>query len=213
MKSIWDNTFYQAQPALSWVYKLDMTNYVKTISGDSTIIEPKDAIILNESIISVSLGKRESEFAPIYYGGVESKIFTRAKTSDSFTIKFSEDKNFNVTNVFEKIYNFENIDQDYPYSKNDGVYNHNITDEQQYTNFNSRQITIKMFDPNKLPDDEDTDSLLARLDFYGCKLASLSDIEFSYESTEAITRDVTFFYNFMRFTKRPWTYSENTEAG
>lgn len=213
MKSIWDNTFYQAQPALSWVYKLDMTNYVKTISGDSTIIEPKDAIILNESIISVSLGKRESEFAPIYYGGVESKIFTRAKTSDSFTIKFSEDKNFNVTNVFEKIYNFENIDQDYPYSKNDGVYNHNITDEQQYTNFNSRQITIKMFDPNKLPDDENTDSLLVRLDFYGCKLASLSDIEFSYESTEAITRDVTFFYNFMRFTKRPWTDSENTEAG
>lgn len=214
MKSIWNNTFYTAQPALSWVYRLDMTNYIKSLSSNEDFLKEQVTDLLSEAIISVSLGKRESEFAPVYYGGVESKVFTRAKTSDSFTIKFSENKYFDVTSIFEKLYNFENMNQNYPFSSNtegnanNVKYNDNITEEQQYTNFNSRIIKIQIFDPNLLPDDSKWDpegsprSPVAEMEFYGCKIASLSDIEFSYESTEVINRDVTFFYNYMLFKKK-----------
>lgn len=214
MKSIWDNTFYREQPALSWVYRLDMTNYIRATSTDKDFLTEKDADTLSEAIISVSLGKRESEFAPVYYGGVESKVFTRAKTSDSFTIKFSENKYFDVTNIFEKLYNFENMNQNYPFSSNvegnnnNTKYNENITEEQEYTNFNSRIIKIQLFDPNLLPDDSKWEaegsarSPVIEMEFHGCKIASLSDIELSYESTEAITRDVTFFYNYMIFNRK-----------
>ena len=112
MRSIWNNNFYTKQPALSWVYRLDMSCY--TGRGANDVITKTDGELLSEAIIGVSLGKRESEFVPVYFGGVESKVFTRAKTSDSFTIKFSEDKLFSVTNIFEKLYNYENMNQEYP---------------------------------------------------------------------------------------------------
>lgn len=202
MRSIWNNNFYYTQPALSWVYRLDMSCY--TGRGENDPLTKKDGDILSEAIIGVSLGKRESEFVPVYFGGVESKVFTRAKTSDSFTIKFSEDKNFTITSIFENLYNYENMNQYYPESNaGDKVYNSYSVNRDDYTDINSRIIAIKIFDPNSLPTNEyrADDGLIATLKFYGCKLASLNDMEFSYESTESITRDVTFFYNYMKFIR------------
>lgn len=194
MRSIWNNNFYKTQPALSWIYRLDMSNFGEPITDD-------DKKELSEAIISVSLGKRESEFVPVYFGGVESKIFTRAKTSDSFTIKFSENKDFSITDTFEYLYNYENMNQDYPESdRGNSSYNYHSTQNEEYSSINSRIITIKIYDPNGLPSvDAIDDGLIAKLSFYGCKIASIGDIEFSYESTEAITRDITFFYNYMRY--------------
>lgn len=201
MRSIWNNNFYTKQPALSWVYRLDMSCY--TGRGANDVITKTDGELLSEAIIGVSLGKRESEFVPVYFGGVESKVFTRAKTSDSFTIKFSEDKLFSVTNIFEKLYNYENMNQEYPETNRGNIdYNNYFPSIQDYTNINSRIITIKIYDPNALPStDLIDDGLVTTLNFYGCKIASLSEMEFNYESTEAITRDITFFYNYMKIIK------------
>ena len=205
MESVWNNKFLETPPALSWVYKLDMSNYTKST-------ESIDTDILSQAIVSVSLGKRESEFVSVYYGGVESKVFTRAKTSDSFSIKFNEDSKYTISNIFEQIYAWENMHQDYP--KGDDIrYNSNVapntfsingavTADQSYTDFTDRIIAINVYSSSYLPNDKnDMEGLRARLEFYGCKIASMNDIEFSYESTETITRDITFFYNFMRFLK------------
>lgn len=201
MRSIWNNNFYNKQPALSWVFRLDMSCY--TGQGENDPITAEDGKILSEAIIGVSLGKRESEYAPVYFGGVESKVFTRAKTSDSFTIKFSEDKNFTITNIFEKLYRYENMNQRYPESDRGNIpYNDYSPSRPDYLSSPYRIITIKVYDPNALPSIDQIDhGLIAKLSFYGCKIASLNDMEFNYESTETITREVTFFYNYMKFLK------------
>ena len=200
MQSIWNNDFYDTQPALSWVYKLNMSEYY-----DAKFVKDFKLNTLTDAIISVSLGKRESEFASVFYGGVESKVFTRAKTADSFTVKFNEDKFFTVTRVLESIYNHDNLNQQYPSSTGvDEVLYNTETVSRDSAPKGARKIIINAYDPNAMPKDDlnEINRPVFRLIFHGCRIVSLGEIEFSYESTESIVRDCTFVYNYMQIMNK-----------
>ena len=113
MDSIWSNTFYKSQPALSWVYKVSFAQYF----GGSVQEFPIEYMnILSKAIVDIQVGKRESEYTSVYYGGLEFKKLTRAINSNNFTIKFNENKYYKVTEILERIYNMNNLSQLYPES-------------------------------------------------------------------------------------------------
>ena len=104
MKSIWNNTFYNNQPALGWVFDISFDEYYegdneKTVAG---------LYKFSQAAVDITIGKRESEYTSVYYGGVEFKKFTRAQNTGTFTIKFNEDKFYTITSILESIYNKDN---------------------------------------------------------------------------------------------------------
>lgn len=196
MDSIWKNTFYDTQPALSWVYKVSFIEY---INGKETRLNSEYINILSQAIVDIQVGKRESEYTSVYYGGLEFKKLTRAINANNFTIKFNENKYFKVTEILEKLYNHDNMNQKYTQStggeKDMNPYNSPL--EGGY------KIVIKMFDPNTISTDVvthgDEQNPTSMYVFYGSKLISLDDITLSYESVESITRNATFVYDYMMF--------------
>lgn len=200
MDSIWSNTFYKSQPALSWVYKVSFAQYF----GGSVQEFPIEYMnILSKAIVDIQVGKRESEYTSVYYGGLEFKKLTRAINSNNFTIKFNENKYYKVTEILERIYNMNNLSQLYPESdgseKDPRPYNTKIN-----AGPNVRyKLIVHLMDPNNLAVKEKQKNgeyhEMARYEFYGCQLVSIDDITLSYESTEAISRSASFVYDYMKF--------------
>jgi hypothetical protein len=195
MESIWNNDFYRKQPALAWVYKLDMSNYYT--GDDEGKINTK---ILSNAIIDISVGKRSSEYADVYYGGIASKVFTRAQNPDTVTIKFSENKDYDVTTVLENMYNLENFNQLYP-TENELMYNTAPTE-------GPHKLIVNIYNPVELA--ENTEKPMHQYIFYNARLVTLDEIQYSYESTEAITRTATFVYNYMVFKNKSMIEADET---
>lgn len=195
MQSIWNNTFYHTQPALSWVYKLDMSEYY-----DGDLYFSMKLGRLTDAIISVNVGKRESEFAPVYYGGISRNVFTRAKNVDTFTLRFNEDKNYTITNILEQIYDRDNMHQNYPLNHGTGEFDSYMVAYNDDDGRYARRIKINAYNPTALPenDNDEENGPLFTLEFYGCRIVSLNEMEYSYESTETIKRECTFVYSYMR---------------
>ena len=104
MESIWNNTFYNNHPALGWVYKLNLSKYASGAFYDKIKT-------LEQAVVDVQVGKRESEYTSVFYGGLEFKKFTRANNTNNFTIKFNEDKKYTITSILEDLYNRDNLNQ------------------------------------------------------------------------------------------------------
>lgn len=213
MDSIWSNNFYKSSPALSWVFKVSFAEY---FGGKETSFPLEYMDILSRAMVDIQVGKRESEYTSVYYGGLEFKKLTRAINTNNFTIKFNENKYFKVTEILEKIYNRNNMNQNYPES--DGGDNDNkpyntkidLTDEVTY------KIVVKMYDPNRVANDipkhGEEINPMGRYEFFGCQLVSLDDFTLSYESNESITRSATFVYDYMKFTNYDDLNAETSKA-
>lgn len=194
MESIWNNTFYNNHPALGWVYKLNLSKYASGAFYDKIKT-------LEQAVVDVQVGKRESEYTSVFYGGLEFKKFTRANNTNNFTIKFNEDKKYTITSILEDLYNRDNLNQAYPIEENT-AYNsplfNGINDPK------GRIIKVLMFDPNILSTQVlDGENATASIEFafHDCHIVSLDDLTLSYESTESITRSATFVYSFMEFIR------------
>lgn len=206
MNSIWANTFYNTQPALAWLYRLDLSSFYNGVIDK--------AYILSQAVADISIGKRESNYTDVYYGGVKRKIFTRAENTGEFSIKFNEDKYYTVSTILENMYTMFNMNQYYPSSIGETAYNSNsIPDEQ-------RIIRVNAYDPRHFTETVDPEFHdiqvehniefpLLQWEFYGCQLVSLDEMPFSYESTESITRTATFCYQYMVFRNRETLANEN----
>lgn len=201
MDSIWSNNFYKSSPALCWVFKVSFEQYFGG-SVDGFPIEYMD--ILSRAMTDIQVGKRESEYTSVYYGGLEFKKFTRAINSNNFTIKFNENKYYKVTEILEKIYNKNNMNQNYPESDGSDNDNKPYNTKRNLSNDISYKIIVKMYDPNRLANDIPRHGQeinpMARYEFFGCQLVSLDDFTLSYDSNESVTRSATFVYDYMKFT-------------
>lgn len=196
MNSIWTNTFYQEQPALAWLYRLDLSSFYNGIVDK--------AGMLSQAVVDVSLGKRENNYTDVYYAGIKRKIFTRAENSSEFTIKFNEDKYYRISTILENIFMIANHNQYYPDSTGDSPYTMGTgyTDGQQI-------IKVNVYDPSSISEIDSMEYPLLQWEFRGCQLVSLDDMPFNYESTETITRRATFCYQYMIFRNRETLQAEN----
>ena len=183
MKSIWNNTFYNTQPALGWTFDISFDEYYDGDTSDNTIGLNR----LAQAAVDITIGKRESEYTSVYYAGVEFKKLTRAQNSGTFTIKFNEDKFYTITGILENIYNNDNLNQDY-FDSGSHVYN--------YPTNGTRKIVVNMYDPNVLHSDPNA---VVGYEFYNCRIMTIDDANFSYESADTITRAVTFVYDYMKY--------------
>ena len=183
MKSIWNNTFYNTQPALGWTFELSFDQYYQGDNNENVAGLNRFA----QAAVDVTIGKRESEYTSVYYGGVEFKKLTRAQNTGTFTIKFNEDKFYTITGILENIYNNDNLNQDY-FEEKTRAYNRPTE--------GTRTIVVKMYDPNTMNTDPNP---VVSYEFYNCRIMSIDDINLSYESTESITRSVTFVYDYMKY--------------
>jgi hypothetical protein len=179
MKSIWNNTFYNNQPALGWTFDISFDEYYE---GDS---EGKLGLSrLSQAAVEISIGKRESEFASVYYGGAEFKKFTRAQNNGTFTIKFNEDKFYTITGILENIYDKDNLNQHY-FDAGSHVYNS--------PTIGNRIIRVNMYDPNWI------NKKPVSYTFFDCRLVTIEEIQLSYESEDSVTKTASFVYNYMQF--------------
>ena len=183
MKSIWNNTFYNTQPALSWTFDISFDEYYE---GDNNEMAAGLGR-LAQAAVDITIGKRESEYTSVYYAGVEFKKLTRAQNTGTFTIKFNEDKFYTITGILENIYNNDNLNQEY-FEAGTHVYNK--------PTIGNRKITVKMFDPNTIHRDPNP---VVGYEFFNCRIMSIDDVPFSYESVDSITRSVTFVYDYMQY--------------
>lgn len=183
MKSIWNNTFYQNQPALGWTFDISFDEYYEGDNNENGMGLDRLAM----AAVDISIGKRESEYTSIYYGGVEFKKMTRAQNTGTFTIKFNEDKFYTITGILENIYNNDNLSQTY-FDAGTHVYNWPIIGQ--------RKVVVSMYDPNTIHRDPNP---VVKYEFYNCRIMSIDEVPFSYESTESITRSVTFVYDYMKY--------------
>lgn len=201
MDSIWNNNFYKSSPALCWVFKVSFEQYFGG-SVDGFPIEYMD--ILSRAMTDIQVGKRESEYTSVYYGGLEFKKLTRAINTNNFTIKFNENKYYKVTEILEKIYNKNNMNQNYPESDGSDNDNKPYNTKRNLSKDVSYKIVVKMYDPNRLANDIPRHGQeinpMARYEFFGCQLVSLDDFTLSYDSNESVTRSATFVYDYMKFT-------------
>lgn len=213
MDSIWSNNFYKSSPALCWVFKVSFEQYFGG-SVDGFPIEYMD--ILSRAMTDIQVGKRESEYTSVYYGGLEFKKFTRAINSNNFTIKFNENKYYKVTEILEKIYNKNNMNQNYPESDGSDNDNKPYNTKRNLSNDISYKIIVKMYDPNRLANDIPRHGQeinpMARYEFFGCQLVSLDDFTLSYDSNESVTRSATFVYDYMKFTNYDTLNNEAKQA-
>jgi len=183
MKSIWNNTFYNTQPALGWTFDISFDEYYDGDTSNNTIGLNR----LAQAAVDITIGKRESEYTSVYYAGVEFKKLTRAQNSGTFTIKFNEDKFYTITGILENIYNNDNLNQNY-FDAGSHVYN--------WPTIGTRKIVVNMYDPNVLHSDPNA---VVGYEFYNCRIMTIDDANFSYESTDTITRAVTFVYDYMKY--------------
>lgn len=183
MKSIWNNTFYNNQPALGWTFDISFDEYYQGDNNENQLGLNRFA----QAAVDISIGKRESEYTSVYYAGAEFKKFTRAQNTGTFTIKFNEDKFYTITGILENIYNKDNLNQDYFDS---GTHLYNTPTK------GTRKVVVKMYDPNTIHKDLNP---VVCYEFYDCHIMSIDDVNLSYESTDSITRSATFVYNYMKF--------------
>ena len=174
MDSIWQNAFYETPPAIAWTYKISFNSF----KG----VDKNSADILNSAIVDINVGKRESQYVSVFYGGVEFKKFTRANTTGEISVKFNEDENYNMN-------------QNYPTSTDSDALAYNSGGKDYKIDENI--IEVQVYKNSEL----DAEEPEVTYSFYGCKIVSLDDIQFSYDSTEAITRSVHFTYDYMKFKK------------
>jgi len=191
MKSIWNNSFYNTQPALPWTFDLSFDQYYE----DGASAETKLGLSkFAAAAIDISIGKRESQYTDLYYGGLKFQRFTRAENTGTFTIKFNENKYYSITRILENIYEKDNYNQYYGYRSDPGSpYNQPTV--------GTRTIVVKMYDPNTCNIDQNP---VVMYSFINCRIMSIDDITMSYESTsETIKRSVTFVYDHMIFRDLP----------
>jgi hypothetical protein len=187
MDSIWQNAFYETPPAIAWTYKISFNSF----KG----VDKNSADILNSAIVDINVGKRESQYVSVFYGGVEFKKFTRANTTGEISVKFNEDENYTITKIIESIYENYNMNQNYPTSTDSDALAYNSGGKDYKIDENI--IEVQVYKNSEL----DAEEPEVTYSFYGCKIVSLDDIQFSYDSTEAITRSVHFTYDYMKFKK------------
>ena len=188
MDSIWQNAFYETPPALAWTYKISFNSF----KG----VDTKSADILNSAIVDINVGKRESQYVSVFYGGVEFKKFTRANTTGELSVKFNEDENYTITKILESIYENYNMNQNYPTSTDSDALAYNSKGKDYKIDENI--IEVQVFKNSEL----EADAPEVTYKFYGCKIVTIDDIQFSYDSTEGVTRSVHFTYDYMKFTKK-----------
>ena len=181
MKSIWNNTFYNTQPALGWTFDISFDEYYQGDAEGNLGLSR-----LSQAAVEISIGKRESEFASVYYGGAEFKKFTRAQNNGTFTIKFNEDKFYTITGILENIYNTDNLNQNY-FDAGSHPYNN--------PTIGSRIIKVNIYDPNQIELQQKNVFYI----FYDCHIVSIEEAQLSYESEDTITRSASFVYNYMKF--------------
>ena len=186
MKSIWNNTFYNTQPALPWTFDISFDEYY---TGDSE--KNLGLSKFAQAAIDISIGKRESQYTDLYYGGLKFQRMTRAENTGTFTIRFNEDKYYTITGILENIYFTDNYNQYYGAKPDTGIPYNNPT-------VGNKKIVIKMYDPNTCNIDP---NVTVKYEFYNCRIMSIDDISMSYENTsETIKRSVTFVYDHMVYS-------------
>lgn len=207
LRSIWDNNFYNTPPALSWTYKLVFDDFVnfstKNVNGDIVnLVTAEHMASLNKAAVSINIGERKVENTEVYYGGLNFKVLTRVDNTGSFTVKFNEDSNLTITSILETLYSLYGNNKFYymntmntntPYA-NDMRHSDEVYD----VNTGHNIISAKIFNPNCLNDNKESVNY-RHYKFYNCKLIGIESIEYSYDSTDTITRNATFMYDWMEY--------------
>lgn len=200
MESIWNNTFYNTAPALSWTYKVDFTNlFGKSFFESQKVYTDYNNYlkILGQAVVSVNVGQRESEAVDVNYGGVTFKKITRANNTGNLDFTFNEDNRYTVTTILQKIYEIFSMKQYYPESVGEENDFHPYNDQSKLIkNAASRLIIVRCYNSGNL-DTQKAQTITKEYKFYGCQLQGMDDFELSYESAEAITRSASFLYDYM----------------
>lgn len=227
-RSIWDNDFYNEPPALSWTFKIIFDDFITyKLNENDWLVSKNDMNLLNKAAVSISVGERKIEQTDLYYGGLGFKHLTRVENTGTFTIKFNENSRYAVTDVLERIYHIYGNDKLYfrpsggdnkgvPYMYNTkpstGELSQGDTPESML-NCNLRQniISVKIFDPYRMTLNDNVEQIEGQINsisdpeaykqykFYNCKLVGLESIEYNYESTDTITRNAVFVYDWMEY--------------
>ena len=214
LRSIWDNNFYNNPPALSWTYKLvfdDLVNFSTKNTNNEIInvITNDDMQLLNKAATSVVIGERKVESTDIPYGGLNFKFLTRVENTGTFTVKFNEDNKLSVTNILEtlyslygnnKFYYMNSININTPYAND--MRHVDVSDSTTICDVNTKHniISVKIFNSDCLNDNQSTYNY-KQYKFYNCKLIGIESIEYNYESTDTITRNATFVYDWLEYNQ------------
>lgn len=219
-RSIWDNDFYALPPALSWTFKIvfnDFMEYKASALGWALTLD--DMETLNKAATSISIGERKIEQADLYYGGLSFKQLTRVENTGTFTVKFNEDQQYTITTILEKIYSIYGNDKryffntggtgsSYPYMGNITPTTSDITTGENAAigaNLRHNIISVKIFIPQRTLNDNPNDysdtptGFYKQYKFYNCKFVGVENIDYSYESSDTITRSAVFVYDWMEF--------------
>lgn len=200
MRSIWNNAFHSTPPALSWTYEVIFDELLKPIFGGAGYDIPSR--YLTEAVVSINIPDRETETESVYYGGLEFPLYTRHKNAGTFTIKFNENALYEASNALDILYSAYAFNKDYLYCKGGA----NELDEINgysdgvYPGYGPATITVNIFDPSMVTFVQGATGALAnevivrRIRFEDCKILSIGGFTLDYESTDTITREVTFSY-------------------
>lgn len=200
MRSIWNNAFHSTPPALSWTYEVIFDELLKPIFGGAGYDIPSR--YLTEAVVSINIPDRETETESVYYGGLEFPLYTRHKNAGTFTIKFNENALYEASNALDILYSAYAFNKDYLYCKGGA----NELDEINgysdgvYPGYGPATITVNIFNPSLVTFVQGAvgplaDEVIARrIRFEDCKILSIGGFTLDYESTDTITREVTFSY-------------------
>ena len=218
IRSIWDNDFYNTPPALAWTFKINFSDFVGfNILNDAhypvKYITNGDMDILSKAAVSISVGERKIESTDLFYGGLSFKKLTRVDNGGQFPVRFNENSGYDVTNILEKLYSvfgnskkyfFDNNEETpVPYARemisDDTITEINEQDDRNYVNLRHGIISVQIFDPQITLNNNEPESCYKQYKFYNCQYIGTEGIEFSYESTDTITRNATFIYDWMEY--------------
>lgn len=200
MRSIWNNAFHSTPPALSWTYEVIFDELLKPIYGGAAGYDIPSRY-LTEAVVSINIPDRETETESVYYGGLEFPLYTRHKNAGTFTIKFNENALYDASNALDILYSAYAFNKNYLYCKG------GVNEEDEINGYSdgvyfgySPTITVNIFDPSMVTLVQGATGALAnevivrRIRFEDCKILSIGGFTLDYESTDTITREVTFSY-------------------
>ena len=200
MRSIWNNAFHSTPPALSWTYEVIFDELLKPIFGGAGYEIPSR--YLTEAVVSINIPDRETETESVYYGGLEFPLYVRHKNAGTFTIKFNENALYEASNALDILYSAYAFNKDYLYCKGgvNGLDEINGYSDGVYPGYGPATITVNIFNPSLVTFVQGAVGPLAdevivrRIRFEDCKILSIGGFTLDYESTDTITREVTFSY-------------------
>lgn len=197
MESIWNNTFYNTPPALAWTFIVDFSNLIKFDISSNDIKNDWISRLntLSKAVVSINAGKREAEAVDLNYGGMSFKVITRDNNTGTLDITFNEDTKYTITEILQLLYNLFARHQYYP--KSDGTENdYKYNGQQDLLRADNRSIVIRAYNSGNL-NIKDEKNIVKEFIFVGCQLQGIDEFEFSYESTDTITRSASFLYDYM----------------